>query len=101
MEVLGVDKLLALRNRIQFSQCNIRDVRLPEEGLAPPLIRYPGTRIPGFSAGTYLGDGRKEFWDTTFGENAVVIELENEEYTRIVVDVEHPEDVIDGLRPRF
>jgi len=101
MEVLDVDKLLALKSRIQFSQCNIRDIRLPEEGLCPPRIRYPGTSIPGFAAGTYLGDGRKEFWDTVYGENAIVIELENEEYTRIVVDVENPEGIIDGLRPRF
>jgi len=52
----------------------------------------PGTRIPGFLAiGTFLGSGKKEFWAAIFYKNSIEIELENEKFTKIVLNSNHIE----------
>jgi hypothetical protein len=95
VKVLGLHKLLALKSQTQFSVNNILNVKIAERQLRPPLVRFPGTSIPGLiAAGTYLGNGKKEFWDRVFKNEAIEIELQNEKFTKIVVDVENPESII-------
>jgi hypothetical protein len=48
----------------------------------------PGAYIPKIiAAGTYYGKKRKEFWDVDFKNDAIEIDLKNEKYTKIVVNV--------------
>lgn len=59
----------------------------------------PGTHLPGVvKAGTYIGQGAREFWCVHYTGNAVVFELEALEYTRAVVDVRDPEAVVQRVR---
>ncbi len=67
-----------------------------EKKLRPPFLRFPGANIPGvIIAGTYYGPKRKEFWDTRLKGKAIEIGLENDIYTKIVVDVSDPEKIVD------
>lgn len=96
--VLGWHKMFALRSAMYFSRENIRSVDYATGDLYRPCWRMPGTSIPGLiTAGTYVEAGKREFWDVTKGENAVVLDLENEEYTRLVVEAIDPEVL--GLAP--
>ena len=100
IRVIGHHKIWALKHVIHIKKQHIRFAGRAEPGLLPPWIRCPGTCVPRLiCAGTYYGKGRKEFWDTVFKGNAMRIDLQGESYTRIVVDVENPEDVIRTLAP--
>ena len=100
IKIIGFHKFLALKSQIQFNQNNIRNIKIAEDTLRSPLIRAPGTRIPWIiTAGTYIGKGKKEFWDKVYKKKSIEIELENEQYTKIVVNVENPEEIIKLLKP--
>ena len=59
-------------------------------------MRAPGTHIPGvFAAGTFHKDGEKIFWDVRDATRAVVIELRDESFARLVLEVEDPEATVD------
>jgi hypothetical protein len=100
IKVLGFHKILALKNQIQINKQNIKNIKIAEKGLHSPIVKAPGTRIPGIiTAGTYIGNGKKEFWDKGNKNQAIEIELENEKYTKIVIDVADPEATIQLLKP--
>lgn len=59
-------------------------------------VRMPGTYLPGvITAGTYLTSSGKQFWDVCKTEKSIVVELTNEKYTKIVVQVA---DVVTALQ---
>lgn len=98
MTVLGSHVLWALKRSLSVKCKHVLSVTRADPALRPPWLRCPGTAVPGvICAGTYLGKGRKEFWDTRFKGNAVRIELRDERYTRLVVDVADPEETIKAL----
>ena len=99
-EVLGSHRVWALKGEIKVRLENIRSVR------HDPTItlgwwegwRLPGTHIPGvIIAGTYYRDGQKRFWDVTDPRKAIVVDLENESYDRITVEVENPKEIVERL----
>jgi hypothetical protein len=93
--ITGWDKVFSLKGEVTFPKTSITNVYAFDNSLSPPWLRNPGTAIPGIiTAGTYqnLGD-RKEFWCTHFKGNALVIDLDHEDYSRIVVDLADHESV--------
>lgn len=58
-------------------------------------LRLPGTNIPGvITAGTFLKHGGRVFWDVRHADRAVAIQLRDDEYSELVVEVDDPEAVI-------
>ena len=89
VEVEGLDRLWALKSRITIPLAHVRGAT-HDPGIVrdPKGIRAPGTHLPGvLVAGTYHRDGDKVFWDVHDPSDAVVIELSDEEYTRLVIGV--------------
>ncbi|MFD6390636.1 hypothetical protein ACWF9G_25035 [Nocardia sp. NPDC055029] len=98
VHVLGGHRLLALRQQVVIDRAAITGITPAEVDLRPPWVRAPGTFIPGvIAAGVYRGKGRKEFWDTTFGGSAVRIDLDGPDFTRLVVDVDDLDGVLNAL----
>lgn len=92
VHVTGAHRVLALREQLTFDLAQVTAVSVAGVDLRPPWLRAPGAFFPGvIAAGTFRGKGRKEFWDTLFGGQAVRIELAGNEFTRLVVDVAEPE----------
>jgi hypothetical protein len=61
----------------------------------PKCWRGPGAHIPGVIAvGTFHQDGDRIFWDVHDPNKAVVIELQNEKYRRVVVEVSDPQAAV-------
>lgn len=97
MQVLGADKLWALKSSLEIPLKHISEIR------ADPAIahgwwhglRMPGTNIPGvLTAGTFYQDGKRVFWDVHNPENTVVIELKDERYNELIVEVADPKDAV-------
>ena len=92
-EVLGLHKLWALKGRITVPLSHVRAVR------ADPTVklgwwkgwRLPGTHVPGLIvAGTYYQGGRRIFWDVVRPTSAIVVDLTDEPYDQLVVEVADP-----------
>jgi hypothetical protein len=99
-EVEGWDKLWALKSSLEIPLAHIRSARVdpePARGWWHGL-RFPGTQIPGIlTAGTFYHSGGAVFYDVHDPERTIVIELDNEHYQRLVIEVEHPGEIVDML----
>ncbi|WP_405020225.1 hypothetical protein OHV05_28485 [Kitasatospora sp. NBC_00070] len=92
VEVEGLDRLWAVKSRIEIPLSNVRGATA-DPGIVrePKGVRAPGTHLPGvIVAGTFHRQGEKVFWDVRNPNLAVVIELSDEKYTRLVVEVADP-----------
>jgi len=100
-EVLGLHKLWALKSRLEVPLAHIRSVRRwdPAAILSRPTLRWPGTYVPGLiTAGTYYGGGQRVFWDVVRPERAVVVDLADEPYDQLVVEVDDARAVVERLQ---
>lgn len=92
-EVEGADKLWALRSRLQIPLAHLRGARIDTE-IAHGWwhgLRAPGTSIPGIlTAGTFYQHGKRVFWDVHDPSRVVVVELADERYDELVIQVEDP-----------
>jgi hypothetical protein len=92
VEIEGLDKLWSLKSRLSIPLGNVRGATA-DPGIVkePKGLRAPGTHLPGvITAGTFHQDGERVFWDVRDGARAVVIELVDERYARLVVEVADP-----------
>jgi hypothetical protein len=101
LDVRGADKLWALKSSLEISLAHVTEIR------ADPAIaqgwwhglRMPGTSLPGvITAGTFYQDGKRIFWDVHRPENTVVIELKDERYNELIVEVADPEAAVELVR---
>ncbi len=92
LEVQGLDKLWALKTRIEIPLGHIRGVEVDSKAASHPQgWRELGTHIPGvLTAGTVRHDGRRIFWDVHNPANAVVINLHDDRYDQLIVEVLNP-----------
>jgi hypothetical protein len=88
-EVQGLHKLWALKDSIEVNQENILDVHQQFASINGWRgWRVPGTHIPYvITAGTYFKRGEKHFWDVMNWDNTIVVELKNESYDKLIVEV--------------
>ncbi|MET8202024.1 hypothetical protein [Micromonospora taraxaci] len=92
VQIEGMDRLWSLKSRLVIPLANVRGATA-DPGIAaePKGLRAPGTNVPGvITAGTFHQDGESVFWNIRDGSRAVVIELADEQYARLVVEVVDP-----------
>jgi len=90
IEVQGWDKLWALKSHLEIPLEHVRDVRPGKDDRARG-IHAPGTYFPGIiAAGTFHQIGKHVFWDVHDPERAIAIDLHDERYTSLIVEVEDP-----------
>jgi hypothetical protein len=93
LHVRGADKLWAFKGSLENPLVHIAGVRADPD-IAHGWwhgIKMPGTNLPGvITAGTFYQDGKRIFWDVHNPANTVVIELRDERYDELVVEVADP-----------
>ena len=101
LHVRGADKLWALKSSLEIPLQHITEIR------ADPSIargwwhglRMPGTNIPGIiTAGTFYQDGKRIFWDVHDPDNTIVIELKDERYNQLIVEVSDANAAVELVR---
>lgn len=98
VEPRGLDKLWSLRDRIDVPLAHVRGATIdPGAPTEPKGIRAPGLALPGKWAGTFHRDGERVFWNVSTGGPAIVIELADEHFDRLVLTVEHPREIVDAV----
>ncbi|RAK69408.1 hypothetical protein [Hymenobacter edaphi] len=96
-DVQGLHKLWAFKSQLQIPAAHIRSARQDAAALGGwwKGWRMPGTHVPGLlTAGTYFKDGRRIFWDVHDEHQAVIIELEHEDYDQLIIEVRDPAAVV-------
>lgn len=93
LQVRGADKLWALKSSLEIPLQHIASIR-HDPSVARGWyhgLRLPGTNIPGvITAGTFYQHGQRVFWDVHDPERTVVIELHDERYNELIVEVADP-----------
>ena len=93
LHVRGADKLWAFKSSLEIPLQHVAGIRA-DSTIAHGWwhgIRMPGTNIPGvLTAGTFYQDGKRVFWDVHNPDNTIVIELRDERYSELIVEVEDP-----------
>lgn len=101
VEMHGVDKLWTLRSRIEIPLGNVRAIHRATNDVKRWWSgrRVPGVRIPGvIKAGTYYEDGGRVFFDVRDPTKTVTIELRDERYRELVLEVDDPVRVVAEVR---
>ena len=93
-DVEGAHKVWALRSRLEIPLAHIKEAHAdphPAMGWFQGL-RLAGTDLPNvFRAGTFRQEGDYVFWDVRHPENTIVVELQEEWYGKLVIEVADPE----------
>ncbi len=103
-ELQSIHKLFALRSRLEIPLEHIVAVHADPNltlGLFDRL-KLAGAYLPGVLAtGTFWEDGGLVFWDVHERSHAIVVDLADETYQRLVVEVPDPEATVALLRARL
>jgi hypothetical protein len=101
LHVRGADQLWALKSSLEIPLRHIEAIR------ADPTVahgwwhgvRLPGTNIPGvITAGTFYQHGQRVFWDVHNPDKTIVIELKDERYSELIVEVADPNAAVELIQ---
>jgi hypothetical protein len=101
LHVKGIDKLWTLKSSLEIPLAHITEIK------ADPTVAHgwwhglkmPGTNIPGvLTAGTFYQHGQRVFWDVHNPDNTVVIQLKDERYNELIVEVADPQAAVDLIK---
>jgi hypothetical protein len=94
-------KLWAVKSRIEVPLAHIKKVYADPE---PAMGWFDGLKVTGadlphiFRAGTFWLHGNWAFFDVRHPDNTIVVELENEHFARLIVEVADPAETVKTLQ---
>lgn len=104
LHVRGADQLWALKSTLEIPLQHVTGIRADPEIARGWChgIRAPGTQIPGvLTAGTFYQHGQRIFWDVHHPDNTVVIDLRDERYNELIVEVADPQAAVALLQAQL
>ncbi len=95
-KVNGMHKLWAFKSQLTIPADNIINAHQNMESIKGwHGWRAPGTSIPSIiTAGTFYKDGNKIFWDVSNIANCIIVDLKDEDYKQLIIEVENAADAI-------
>lgn len=100
VEIDGMDRVWAIKRSLTIPLSHVRGAT-PDPGVGhmPKGIKVGGTYWPGgITAGRFRRHGERTFWDVRDPRNALVIELIDEAYARLVIEVDDPRATADLIQ---
>jgi hypothetical protein len=90
----GLDKLWAMKSHLAIPLGNVSAVRADASIAAAKGrtgLKLTGARLgERLVAGSFRQDGKTVFWDVHDGARAIVLDLHDEHYAQLIVEVEDP-----------
>ena len=97
----GIDTFLTCKNKLNIPLKHIVSVT-PYKGEYNTCfkgIRAPGINIPGMvTAGTFYQKGEKIFWDVKNCDKSIRIDLKNNSFKRLIIEVDNPAESIKNIQ---
>jgi len=105
LEVKGLDKLWAFRSQLDIPLAHIRGVRHDPDAASGWFhgVKVAGTNLPGvITAGTfYQGSGQKVFWDVHDPAKSIIIELHDDRFDELIVEVSDPMSAVEQITAKL
>jgi len=101
LEVRGLDKLWAFKSQLDIPLRHIRDVRHDPDAAGGWWhgIKLIGAQLPGvITAGVFYQHGQRVFWDVHDPANSIIIELHDERYGELIVEVSDPRAAVEQIK---
>ena len=97
IKMQGWDRLFSFTSRLEIPVEHVLDVRPADDHAGG--IRVLGTHLPGVvTAGAFLQEGSLNFWNVHNPANAIAIDLRDERYSKLIIEVADPAETIDALQ---
>ncbi len=95
IEVQGLHKIWALKSRMEIPLVHVKGVRWDPEVASTWFLAFKaGTHLPGvIAAGTFWQHEGRVFWDVHDPEMSLIIDLADEYYAKLIIEVADPEAV--------
>ncbi len=92
-DILGSHKFWAFENKIMVPKDKIIHAYQSKDEFTFWIgWKMPGTQLPWvITAGTYIKKGKRNFWDVCNKKNAIIVELKDSYYHKLIIEVENPE----------
>ena len=103
VHVRGMDRLWTLKSSLEVPLSHVVGAEVDPEVARGwrKGIRAAGTHVPGvITAGTFYQEGERVFWDVHDPQKTVVIQLRDERYARLVIEVEDPRATAAAIQGR-
>ncbi len=101
LNVRGADKLWAWKSSLEIPLAHVGGVRADPE-IARGWwhgLRMPGTNVSGvITAGTFYQDGKRVFWDVHHPDKTIVIDLHDERFSQLIVEVADPTTAVNVIQ---
>ena len=106
LEVKGLDKLWAFKSELDIPLRHVRDVRHDPKaaslsgwwhGDKEAAIEIPGV----LTAGTFWLYGERMFWDVHDPEKAIIIEIHDDRFDELIVEVGDPQFAVEQIKARL
>jgi hypothetical protein len=97
-EIKGLHKIWAMESKIIVPKANIIRAHQDQDDFTFwKGFRMHGTEIPGLiAAGTFYKKGRN-FWDVMNKKNALIVELKDQYFKKLIIEVENPKETLNLL----
>lgn len=95
-------KIWALKSKINIPKENLVQAYQDKAELNNwSGFRIPGTYIPYIiTAGTFYRKGNRNFWDMMNKKNTIIVELKNNYYNKLYIEVENPKEMMNALNTK-
>jgi hypothetical protein len=91
VEIEGIDALWALRSQLEIPLTHVRGAAFADACVADMAVRSEAAPVSGaVSGGSFVRCGDCVFWEVREPAKAVVIELVDDRYARLVVETDDP-----------
>ena len=98
VEPMGLDKLWSFKRCLEIPLAHVRGATFdPGINDEPKGIRWPGLSIPGKWIGTFRQKKENSFWNVSTSGATVVIELDREDFTRLILTVDDPNGIVESI----
>ena len=98
-EIQGMHKLWAFQSKISIPVDHVVRAHREIDGLSGfKGWRFPGTHIPFvLTAGTFYKESKPDFWDVANYDKCIIVELKDEQFRELIIEVENPEAAMELL----
>ena len=98
-DILGSHKFWAFKSQIRVKKEDIVNATQSDKEFGFWIgFKIPGTHLPWvITAGTYIKKGHRNFWDVCNKKNAIIVELKDSNYNKLIIEVENPIETMNLL----
>ncbi|WP_326553342.1 hypothetical protein [Micromonospora sp. NBC_01813] len=99
VEPVGLDKVWSFTRRLRIPLSQVEGAFFdPSVKDEPKGWRGPGLHLPGKLSGTFHSGRKRQFWNVSGYDRAIVVTLHpTERFNRLVLTVDNPREVVDTI----